>query len=58
MLRDNERESARKRAIIEGKNGLRALLKSGKVILIKRSNWSRVVCDRIIIKRCSEYRSN
>ena len=55
MPRDNERESARKQADIEG---LRALLENGKVILINRSNWSRVVCDRIIIKRCNEYRSN
>ena len=41
-----------------GQVGLRGLLERGKVILINHSNWPRVVCDRIVIKRYSEYRSN
>ena len=58
MPRDNVGVNARKRASKEDNKRLRALLKSGYVIIINLSNWPRVVRDRIVIKAAGSLRPN
>ena len=57
---DSGRERARKRADrrVGRVENLRVLLDSGKVSLINRSNWPRVVCNKIVVKSCCGCRSD